>query len=77
MIENIAEGEESVYNLLAVLREYSDLTQAHIQDLANDFEKGAGGNCEITLGGTRYYLVYETRDGSWWGLSPWMSSMPV
>ena len=73
VIENIAEGEESVYNLLAVLREYSDLTQAHIQDLANDFEKGAGGNCEITLGGTRYYLVYESTGIQRWilvGLVP-------
>ena len=60
MIENIAEGEESIYNLVAVLRDYSDLTEAQMQDLANDFAKGVSGNREVTLGGTRYYLVYES-----------------
>ena len=60
VIENIAEGKKSIYNLLAVLREYSDLTEAQIHDLADDFAKGAGGNREVTLGGTRYYLAYES-----------------
>ena len=60
VIENIAEGEESIYNLVAVLRDYSDLTEAQMQDLANDFAKGVSGNREVTLGGTRYYLVYES-----------------
>ena len=27
VIEDIAEGEESIYNLVAVLRDYSDLTE--------------------------------------------------
>ena len=43
VIENIAEGEESIYNLLAVLREYSGLTETQMQDLANDFAKGVSG----------------------------------
>ena len=73
MIENVAEGEESVYNLLAVLREYSDFTEAQMQDLANDFAKGVSGNREVTLGGTKYYLVYESTDIQNWilvGLVP-------
>ena len=69
VIENIAEGKKSIYNLLAVLREYSDLTEAQIQDLADDFAKGAGGNREVTLGGTRYYLAYESTSIKNWILA--------
>ena len=57
VVENIAEDAESIYNLLAVLREYSDFTEVQIQDIANDFAKGVGGNREVTLGGIKYYLV--------------------
>ena len=60
LIEDIAEGEEAVYNLLAVLQEYSNLTETQMQELASDFAKGVSGNREVTLGGTRYYLVYES-----------------
>ena len=67
VIENIADDEETIYNLLAVLREYSDFTEAQMQSLANDFVKGASGNSEITLGGTRYYLVYEST-----GIQSWI-----
>ena len=60
VIEDIAEGEESIYNLVAVLRDYSDLTETQMQEIVSDFAKGASGNREVTLGGTRYYLVYES-----------------
>ena len=59
IIEDIAEGKESIYNLVAILRDYSDLTEAQMQELTDDFAKGAAGNCEVTLGGIKYYLVYE------------------
>ena len=59
IIEDIAEGEESIYNLVAILRDYSDLTEAQMQELTDDFAKGAAGNCEVTLGGIKSYLVYE------------------
>ena len=73
LIEDIAEGEESVYNLLAVLQEYSNLTDTQMQELASDFASGVGGNREVTLGGTRYYLVYESAGVQNWimaGLVP-------
>ena len=59
IIEDIAAGKESIYNLTAILRDYSDLTEAQMQELTDDFAKGAAGNCEVTLGGIKYYLVYE------------------
>ena len=67
VIEKIAEGEQNIYDLLAVLREHSDLTEAQVQGLADDFAKGASGNYEVTLGGTRYYLAYEST-----GIQDWI-----
>ena len=68
VVENIAEDAESIYNLLAVLREYSDFTEVQMQDIANDFAKGVGGNREVTLGGIKYYLVYESTGLQNWSL---------
>lgn len=60
VIENISEGSESIYNFVAILQEYSDLTEAQIQELTDDFAQGITGNCEVTLDGTRFYMVYES-----------------
>ena len=68
MIENIAEGSESIYNFVSILREYSDLTEAQIQELTDDFAQGITGNREVTLDGTRYYMVYESTGIQNWTL---------
>ena len=60
VIENISEGAESIYNFVAILREYSDLAEAQIQELTDDFAQGITGNREVTLDGTRFYMVYES-----------------
>ncbi len=60
VIENISEDSESIYNFIAILQEYSDLTEAQIQELTDDFAQGITGNREVTLDGTRYYMVYES-----------------
>ena len=68
VIENIAEGSESIYNFVSILREYSDLTEAQIQELTDDFAQGITGNREVTLDGTRYYMVYESTGIQNWTL---------
>ena len=60
VIENISEGSESIYNFIAILQEYSDFSEAQIQELTDDFAQGITGNREVTLDGTRYYMVYES-----------------
>ena len=67
VIENIAEDSESIYNLLAILRTYSDFTEAEIQELTDDFAQGITGNREVMLDGTRYYMVYEST-----GIQDWI-----
>ena len=60
VIENISEDSESIYNFIAILQEYSDLTEAQIQELTDDFAQGITGNREVTLDGTSFYMVYES-----------------
>ena len=67
VIENISEDSESIYNLLAILRTYSDFTEAEMQELTDDFAQGITGNREVTLDGTRYYMVYEST-----GIQDWV-----
>ena len=50
VIENISEGSESIYNFIAILQEYSDLTEAQIQELTDDFAQGITGNRKILYG---------------------------
>ena len=59
VIDNAAGEKETVYNFLAMLRDYSDLSQEQYQALAQDFREGHSGNRMVRLGGTRYYLLYE------------------
>ena len=60
VIENISEDSESIYNFIAILQEYSDFSEAQIQELTDDFAQGITGNREVTLDGTRFYMVYES-----------------
>lgn len=41
VIENISEDSESIYNFIAILQEYSDLTEAQIQELTDDFAQAS------------------------------------
>ena len=68
VIENISEDAESIYNFVSILRDYSDLTEAQIQELTDDFAQGITGNREVTLDGTRYYMVYESTGIQNWTL---------
>ena len=55
VIDNSVNRKETVYNFIAMLRDYSDA-----------FAQGSSGNLRIKLGDTSYYLVYEgTAVQSW------------
>ena len=60
VIDNSVNPQEPVYNFIAVLRDHSDLSQAQLQALSDDFARGSSGSTKLTLGSTRYYLVYES-----------------
>lgn len=66
VIDNSVNREKTIYNFIAMLRHDSDLSEEEILTLSDDFALGRSGNRKVTLGDTRYYLVYEgTAVQSW------------
>ena len=59
VIDNSVNRKETVYNFIAMLRSYSDLSEEQITELSNAFAQGSSGNLRVKLGGISYYLVYE------------------
>ena len=59
VIDSSVNRKETVYNFIAMLRSYSDLSEKQILELSNAFAQGSSGNLRVTLGGISYYLVYE------------------
>ena len=59
VIDNSVNRKETVYNFIAMLRSYSDLSEKQITELSNAFAQGSRGNMKVKLGDTSYYLVYE------------------
>ena len=59
VIDNSVNRKETVYNFIAMLRSYSDLSEEQITELSNAFAQGKSGNMRVKLGDTSYYLVYE------------------
>ena len=68
VINGKANPEYVIYNIFAVLQEYSDLTKAQLRALARDFEQGNSGSVRVTLDGVRYYLTYESVNVQDWTL---------
>ena len=66
VIDNSVNRKETVYNFIAMLRDYSDLSEGQILALSDAFAQGNSGNLRVKLGDTSYYLVYEgTAVQSW------------
>ena len=66
IIDNSVNRKETVYNFIAMLRDYSDLSEGQILALSDAFAQGSSGNLRVKLGDTSYYLVYEgTAVQSW------------
>ena len=59
VIDNSVNRRKTIYNFIAMLRDSSDLSEEEILTLSDDFAQGRSGNRKLTLGDTRYYLVYE------------------
>ena len=59
VIDNSVNRKETIYNFIAMLHSYSDLSEEQITELSNAFAQGSSGNLKVKLGDTNYYLVYE------------------
>lgn len=68
VIDNSAEKQQDVYNFLAMLRKYSDMTEEEINALQENLRKGIPGADIIRLGDTSYYFIYEPAEFEDWTL---------
>lgn len=73
VVANAAEKKQDVYNFLALLRKYSEMSSEEIDKLHEDFRKGRSGALVFDIKDTSYYLVYESAEFEDWtvlGLVP-------
>lgn len=59
IIDNAANKQQEVYNFLAMLKQYSDLSGEKISDMQKDFKQGQSGATIVKMGEDKYYLIYE------------------
>ena len=74
VLDSSADSDDPVYNLLAELREHSDLTAKQFDALSDDLAQGRSGSLKLTLRGTQQYLVYESTGIQNWSM---LSLVPV
>ena len=74
VLDSSADSDDPVYNLLAELREHSDLTAKQFDALSDDLVSGRSGSLKLTLRGTQQYLVYESTGIQNWSM---LSLVPV
>ena len=68
VLDSNVDSTDPVYNLLAELREHSDLTGEKLDALSDDLANGRSGSLMLTLRGTRCYLVYESTGIQNWSM---------
>ena len=66
VVDNGSEDMQNIYNFLALLEDYSSLTDQELADLRNDFRSGNSGDLVFDINGKDYYLVYESADFQDW-----------
>ena len=67
VIRHSVHAPETVYNLFAILRTYSDLSTHELDALTQDMQNGRNGALRVTMDGKPYYMVYQAT-----GIQDWM-----
>ncbi len=58
VVDHAANKQQEIYNFLAMLRKYSDLSDDEISALQEDLKEGRSGASTVKMGGDQYYLIY-------------------
>ncbi|MGN0650969.1 MAG: histidine kinase dimerization/phospho-acceptor domain-containing protein, partial [Oscillospiraceae bacterium] len=73
IVDNAADRQKDIYNLIAVLKDYSDASSDELNLIKQDFISKNSGATVTRLGGRGYYMLYESADVDDWmfvGLVP-------
>ena len=66
VVDNAANKQQDIYNLIAMLKKYSDMDSAQMERFRQDLCQGNSGAAVVTLGETSYYFIYESADFEDW-----------
>ena len=66
VVDGSDEQSRKTYNVLAMLRDYSDLDEEAISAISEDFRAGNTGAAVFEAGGRGYYLIYESANFEDW-----------
>lgn len=68
VLDNAVNKKQDIYNYLAMLRKYSDLSDEEIKTLKKELRENKSGAMIVKLGKVSYYMVYETAQFEDWTL---------
>lgn len=60
LMDNSPGSIRDIYNFLGMLRDHSDLNEAEIEAIQQDFRQGNSGSTVFSMDGASYYLIYES-----------------
>ena len=62
LVDNTNSGQRTVYNFLAMMRNYTDMDDAQLKELQKSFQQGESGITTFRMDNVNYYLIYEAVD---------------
>lgn len=68
VVKNTADEKREVYNLLAMLKKYSDMDDEQAEKLRRDLREGSSGAFVVDLGNESCYLIYESAHFEDWSV---------
>lgn len=66
LVDNTNSGQRTVYNFLAMMRNYTDMDDAQLKELQKSFQQGESGITTFRMDNVNYYLIYEAVDFENW-----------
>lgn len=68
VVDNAVNKQQDIYNLLAMLKKYSDMNKDELELLQRNLRQGISGATVVDLGKESYYLIYESADFEDWSV---------
>ena len=66
VVNGASDQKKEIYNVLAMLRDYSNLSEETISAISRDFREGISGATVFKAGGVSYYFIYEPANFEDW-----------
>lgn len=68
LMKSVSGQEKEIYNVLAMLREYSNLSRNQVNEIQRNMKAGKSGAMVLRIEQKKYYLIYESTSFEDWTL---------